>query len=42
MPSREHFMTEKERRKRDAAEATLILDSLRHSRTKKEEEEEEV
>lgn len=36
MPSRDHFMTEKERKKRDSAEAGLMLDWLRSKEKDKE------
>lgn len=42
MPNREHFMTEKERKKRDSAEATLILEWLREKRIEKKDKDEEV
>ena len=41
MPRRDHFLTEKERRKRDSAEADLMLAELRAIRRRQKEKKEE-
>ena len=38
MPSRDHFLTEKERRKRDSEEASLMLDWIRNLKREEEED----